>query len=262
MVNIDPENSKIEIKNSKGVLKFEKPSNIHSQSFEINDYKIVYSGNKVQSTIEVIDGGIRQVINIESKNAPNFYDFPMNLENGQYISLNNDGSININNQKGEQVIFILKPWAKDSENKELKTWYEVIPNGIRQHVDFNNAIFPVVADPTWCGSAIQYVSWIKRGGQWSASNKPTWCGYWNCGGQWSCWQESYDKTPWCSLYSGNTCVHVAWNKQYNTNQYWSMYNQFMCHADIPKGTKPEWNLEPAKPDKGYWGFTNFTDQCN
>lgn len=30
-----------------------------------------------------------------------------------------------------------------------------------------------------------------------------------------------------------------------------MYNQFMCHADFAK-SKPEWNLEPSKVDKGYW----------
>ena len=105
--------------------------------------------------------------------------------------------------------------------------------------------------PIWCGSAIQDVTWIQRDGQWSASNNPTYCGRWNCGGgQWACWQESYDKTPPSS----------QWDKQWNTNQYWSMYNQYVCHADYAKPKPGNWNLEPWRADKGYQGFVNSS--CN
>ena len=250
LVNINSENSNIEITNKKGKVKFKIPLNLNAQNFEVLDNKIIYPGDKAQSTIELIDGGVRQVINIESKDASNFYEFPINLEDGQSISLNEDGSASVKNRSGDSIIFIVKPWARDNDNKELKTWYEITTTGIKQIIDFSDATFPVIADPTWCGDAINYVTWISRSGEWSASNKATWCGYWHCGGVWNCWQESYDKTP----------SHSAWNKQWNTNQYWSMYNQFMCHADIAKGAKWEWNLEPAKADKGYSGFVN--SWCN
>jgi len=121
-------------------------------------------------------------------------------------------------------------------------------------------VFPVTADPTWCGNTINYVSWLKRDGLWSASNYMTWCGAWNCMATWACWEESYNKTPKCAQYSGNICVTIPWNKQWNTNQYWSMYNQFVCHANYPAGLKSPWNLEPYKSDKGYWGFV--ANGCN
>ncbi len=94
----------------------------------------------------------------------------------------------------------------------------------------------------------------------SASNNPTWCGAWYYGGvQWDCWQESYDKTSNFG-YQGYNIIYV-WNKSTN---YWSMYNQFMCHADWVGPFKPGWvwNIEPSKADKGYWGFANFWDKCN
>lgn len=41
-----------------------------------------------------------------------------------------------------------------------------------------------------------------------------------------------------------------------------MYNQFACHYDfVAYGDPgPTWDLEPHKPDKGYWGFV--AGRCN
>lgn len=103
-------------------------------------------------------------------------------------------------------------------------------------------MFPVVADPIYCGNTVNSVKWINRNGVWSASVSPTWCGRYSTRELWQNWEEVVSKTPSSS----------QWNKQWNTNQYWSMYNQFACHwldwrAFVFKG---DWNLEPSRRDVG------------
>ncbi len=44
-----------------------------------------------------------------------------------------------------------------------------------------------------------------------------------------------------------------------------MYNQYACHSDfrwvVAAGkNSTTWNIEPATPDKGYWGFAG--NGCN
>lgn len=122
------------------------------------------------------------------------------------------------------------------------------------YVEIEKAIkFPVVADPIWCGAAIKSVKWIDRGGKypWSASVTPTSCGAWLGGGfQSGAWQELLDKTP----------KSKHWNKKSGTSEYWSMYNQYFCHADWAGGFKAPWNLEPARPNVGYLKTVNAL--CN
>lgn len=61
-------------------------------------------------------------------------------------------------------MFITKPWAKDNNNNEIPTYYS-IENGniLRQHIEFNSgSVFPITADPMWCGALISSTSWINR----------------------------------------------------------------------------------------------------
>lgn len=253
MTLIEGEKKHIKYSNLNGTIKVGLPFDDTILNYDNLDDKIIFD-NKLfgfDLVSEVVDGGFRQIINIEASTSPTAYDFNLELEEGDTITLNNDGSVNIKNKNLKTKLFIAKPWATDNNNQKLNTKYTIInKNILRQEIDFTNAVFPIVADPLWCGNAIDKVEWINRNGEWSSSNYPTGCGAWNCANQWACWQEAYDKTPSSS----------QWNKQWNTNQYWSMYNQFMCHADIPRGTKTPWNIEPAKPDKGYWGFAGSS--CN
>ncbi|OCN06338.1 hypothetical protein A4S06_01060 [Erysipelotrichaceae bacterium MTC7] len=48
--------------------------------------------------------------------------------------------------------------------------------------------------------------------------------------------------------------HPMYTAISNPTKFSSMYNQYVCHADFPAGLKTPWNLEPATPNKGYWGF--------
>ena len=272
------------------------PENSQINSVDIVDNKIVYSGktSKTDILVESIDGGVRQVINIKSKDAPNFYDFKVELKLDYKISINTDGSAvvtkpNPNFNKKEvlnlpesidksisdiiksgriAVLSIAKPWAVDANKKDLKTWYTVEDgNTLRQHIELANAAFPVVADPTWCGNQISRVQWAWRNiysntYNWSLEVVPTYCGRFLASDRWDAWTEVYNLTPRCSRHSGNVCVTIPWNKQWNTSQYWSMYNQFVCHYSNPLAQviKGEWNLEPWRSDVGLYGF--YIKNCN
>lgn len=271
------------------------PEDKEINSVDIVDEKVIYSGenSKKDIIVEAVDGGVRQVINIKSKDAASFYDFKVELKPDYKLSVNPDGSAvitkpNPNFNKNEKinlpksidkttadliksgqtpVISIGKPWAVDANKKDLKTWYTVENgNTLRQHINLQNAAFPVVADPIWCGNQINRVQWAWRNiyssvYNWSLEIVPTYCGRLNLD-RWDAWTEVYNLTPRCSRFSGNVCVTIPWNKQWNTSQYWSMYNQFVCHYSNPvtQVLKGEWNIEPWRPDIGLNAF--YINKCN
>jgi hypothetical protein len=291
-VKFDLKNKKVKLSSTdKGETSINIPNKNELDSVDIVDNKVVYSGknSKIDVVVESIDGGIRQVINIKDSSAPSFYDFPVELGKDDKLELTENGGAIITTKNPKPLDFsikdlpkdldqktidqiksnrsiktsIAKPWAKDNNGKDLKTWYTIEKGNIlRQNIDLKGAVFPVVADPAWCGNAVNYVTWINRDGLWSASINTTSCGAWHCAATWGCWQEAYDKTPLCARWSGWTCVSIPWNKQWNTSQYWSMYNQFTCHANWAGPFKLGWvwNIEPAKADKGNFGFVRSL--CN
>ena len=286
-INLDLKTKKIKIKNkSKGDINIGIPNSNKINSVDVVDDKVIYttSDNKVETIVEAMEGGMRQVINIKDNTAPSFYDFPVELNAGEIIQINEDGTASINtpftpeeqkqNQellktapidfklpKNKAKLSIAKPWAKDNNGKDLPTSYSVNGNNLRQTIDFTGAVFPVTADPIWCGNAINSVSWIYRDNLYSASISPTNCGAYNSINNWNAWQEAVDKTPlFCSTYSGKTCIKYEWNKNYGTSVYWSMYDQFVCHTEYAKGWKPIWNLEPARRNWGYLDTVKYS--CN
>lgn len=54
--------------------------------------------------------------------------------------------------------------------------------------------------------------------------------------------------------------HPIYTAISNPSKFMSMYNQYVCHVDFAKGIKTPWNIEPIKPDKGYWQFV--ASGCN
>jgi hypothetical protein len=230
------------------------------------DNKVIYQGTKVDTIVEALDGGIRQTINIKDSSAPKSYNFPMELEAGQRIIVNNDGSANVVNSKNESITMILKPWARDANNKELSTHYTVDNNILRQHITTDNMTkYPINADPTWCGNMIN----IGRG--WSDiryGNKtyrglqliPTSCGR-------TALAQSIGANS-VNMFFGRMFVsHLAdnaweevvrkapndwiWDKKYGTNKYWSLYDQFICHLYNPATiNKFDYNIEAERPRVG------------
>lgn len=286
-IKFNLKNKKVKLENKdKGNITIGIPNQNQYDSVDQIDDKLVYTGknSKTDIVIESVDGGMRQILNIKDNTAPNFYDFPVELETGEKIVLNQDGSALVKKANGQTKLTILKPWAKDANGKDLKTEYQINGNNLRQVIDFKGAVFPITADPAWCGNVVGTVNWAydnTYGARyWMLRIQPTWCGRlvasstvisstsihrWNLiinnPNAWSNWMEVYNKTPNCALYSGRTCVTIAWNKQWNTNQYWSMYNQFMCHLYNPAtSNKDYWNIEPHRPDVGI--VQMYLKRCN
>lgn len=165
------------------------------------------------------------------------------MHDGFSLEENNDGSINILNENGDVHTYIAKPWAKDANGNDIPTHYEIKKQKdeiiLRQYIEFDkNSVFPITADPSLCSQAVSSVQWINRNGIWSVSESPTWCGTLV-----QHWTELYNKIPYNSY----------WNKSiWSYNTYWSVYDQWLCHWNIAGPFKTPWNLEPSRPNVGYW----------
>ena len=258
-IKFELQNKKINLKNKqKGDISVGIPNSEQMDSVDLVEDKLVYSGKdaKFEVIVEAIDGGMRQVINIKDNSAPDFYDFPVELGLDEKLVINTDGSADFIKSNKIVKATIGKPWAKDVNGKDLKTSYSV-ENGniLRQKIELKDAVFPVVADPIWCGNQISSVQWQGWRNPISLGVIPTYCGRFLSNDTWAAWSELYSMTPY----------HWQWNweeRSYGTTKYWSMYNQFICHqnnaaAQILEG---EWNLEPSRPNVGlqatYWALCN------
>jgi hypothetical protein len=264
-------------------IKVDNHGDSSREETKLVDNKVIYQGTKVDTIVEVVDGGLRQTINIKDSSAPKSYNFPMELQTGQRIIINKDGSANVVNNNNESITTILKPWARDAKNQEIPTYYTVDNNILRQHITTDNMTkYPVKADPTWCGDAVSNVEWVWRSfygkGAWSLKLKPTWCLNWHAYTPWDAWTELLNKTPYHDRFNWD-------QRKYGTNKYWSMYNQFACHRDwvkwsnlynnsraslpahiqkyVGKGEpnyREFYHLEPDRSDLGYWGYKDVG--CN
>jgi hypothetical protein len=235
---------KVNLKNkNKGDLSIGIPNSESFDSVDVVDNKVIYSGqnSKTDVILESIEGGFRQIINIKDATAPNFYDFPVDLGEGETLSINDDGSAVVKKLDGSTKLGIVKPWAVDKNKKQLNTWYTIEnSNVLRQNIELKDAGFPVVADPTWCGDFFSKVVWENRPSEGGITlrNYPTWCarsfdtGYG--------FDEIINKAPANSAWPSN-------NRNYTSNQGRSMYNQYRCHTWFVWWFKESYNLEPWRP---------------
>ena len=228
-------------------IQIEIPNPEEVDEIILDNDQIIFSNKDedYDTVVENIDGGVRQIINIESREAPSEYEFKMELEVGDFLEKQEDGSAVVKNLDGEIKTTIFKPWAKDANGTELETYYEINGSTLIQKINLESKdiVFPVVADPIWCGNAIRSVSWITRNGVRSLSIRPTWCGAWGSSANIyqtvQSWREVLNKTPW----------HT---RRWNSSTYASMWYQYACHVYYAK-YKLTWNLEPSRPNVGYWG---------
>lgn len=152
-----------------GTIEIELPSMVNNMSSEVTaDGSVYYSdGNSdasiiLQAISEESEGesfaGIRQAVVIENADAPSEYDFLYSAGRGSRIvtgteveGLDNasEDDLYLVNDKGEILLEIGAPWAKDSAGKDVYTYYEVEGNTVTQIVEFDeNSSFPIIADPT------------------------------------------------------------------------------------------------------------------
>jgi Protein of unknown function (DUF2599) len=257
-IDIDTTEKKITFRKKWVDFKIGMPKSKWEVTTENIDGQVVSSDDSVDIVTQSIDGGIRQIININSSDASKYYDFPLTIPTGYTLTKNASGSISILDTEGKIYTAILAPWAKDANGNDIPTWYTIEANStLRQYIDFNeNSVFPITADPAWCGASIASTSWINRSGVWSLSINPTACGkLWIGWAGWfninDSWQEVLNMTP----------VSIYWNKAYWTNTYWSMYYQYACHPNVASLLlKFPWNIEPSRPN--VWYLATIANWCN
>jgi Protein of unknown function (DUF2599) len=234
-----------------------------TQKFLVNTGK----NTKYDVVIKAIDGGVQNYIVIKDSSAPTEYVFDYSIRKGDKLEKQSNGGVILKDSKNKSIATIAPPWAKDANAQSLPTEYKIVGTKLIQNVKTENAVFPVVADPEICSRYISTVNWRYKqiyanlGLDWSLEVIPTYCGrlksYLNL---WQSWEELYARTFRCAQFSGNRCITVPWDKQWNTSKYWSMYNQYACHVHFAGLYKKDYNLEPSRPDYGYNGFV--ARKCN
>jgi hypothetical protein len=222
-------------------------ANIQGKSITVVDNQAIIFTDDADIILQSVEGGVRSILSINSTHSHKSYDFPLDLPKGFSLEKKKDGSVNIKDENNTLHTTILKPWARDAKGREVETYYTIKGSTLTQYVDFNaEHAFPVIADPWWCSKTVKSVRWIDRGGEWSASVSPTSCGKWV-----SYWGEVYSKIPY----------HDVWYKHWwSHDTYWSVRNQWRCHIEFAGPLKTPWNLEPHRPNVGYWD-TVFS-KCN
>ena len=97
-IDFDLKTKKINLKNQvKGDTIIGIPNTAEIDSVDVLGDTIMYSGKnlRVDTIIEPINRGFRQIINIKSAEAPSSYDFPIELLVGEKLVVNEDGSARV-----------------------------------------------------------------------------------------------------------------------------------------------------------------------
>ncbi|MGH1977921.1 hypothetical protein [Rothia sp. L_38] len=107
-------------------------------------------GDAASITTGATETGAQSVITIESSSAPSEYSFDLALQDGTFLAMDEDGSVDISNEDQLVIGEVKKPWAYDANGNPVKTWFEIEDSTLTQHVEFSHdTAFPVTADPEW-----------------------------------------------------------------------------------------------------------------
>lgn len=207
------------------------------------------------SAIEALEGATRQLLILNSEEAPEEYsisfDIPENgyLEFAKDISTNKtDGSVLVYDGNDTIIAAIDIPWAKDSNGNNVNTHYKISGNELIQIVEHKNQnlSYPIIADPMVFSDYFSSGSWINRDGLISLSLVP----------------NLYLRGIMASAYSGgyivsNSIKQASWATVahcFQNSSYWSnttgLRDQFYCHFNFAF-FKSQFNLEPSRPNVGY-----------
>lgn len=267
-LKFEGKNKNIKLNLQNGRIKINKTTDFEIDlpkgiSYEMRGDKVIgyNSSGEVVNSIENVEGGFRIVINVKESKAKTYtYDFPLIAKNGEKYEKDKDGNITLVDKNGKRLFSILPAWAKDSKNKDLKTWYTIENKGtvLRQNIDLSGASFPVLADPAWCGNTITDVYWVTGNSYtkyypiYSAS--PSWCGR----------VLSNTSTLWSDMLEKKPINWDAWAIQLKRSVSEiqnSMYHQLECHNVFAFYQKSRYNLDIWRWDAPtYW--TQYHAQCN
>ncbi len=188
-----------------------------------SDGSVVYGSDSDTSSIVVqsFTNGVRMSTTLASKDAGTSFSYPLDLQKGSRIEVQENGGVLIIGPDGSFLGGLLAPWAKDRNGVSVPTHYTVHGNSVVQVIDGNPAAlaYPVVADPYFFIDLIDSWVWqFNPGLGWSDHVHPTAWATMNCCG-WAVaeygWEELYHKD------SGHDYALSA-----------GMHDQFDCHQMV------------------------------
>jgi len=112
---------------------------------------VAFDNNNGSTTVPLIkaDGTLQLNTVIENSQAPNRYDYPIDVPDGASLLQTADGTVAIVTADGSPLRVFGDAWAKDANGITVPTHYEVHGNTLSQVIEFNeHTAFPVVADPS------------------------------------------------------------------------------------------------------------------
>jgi hypothetical protein len=188
-----------------------------------SDGSVVYGSDSGTSSIVVqgFTNGVRMLTTLASKDAGTSFSYPLDLQKGSRIEVQDNGSVLVVGPDGSFLGGLLAPWSKDRNGASVPTHYEVHGNSVVQVIDGNPAAlaYPVVADPYWFIDLID--SW-----QWQ----------WNPGLGWS---DHVHPTAWATM---NCCgwavAEYGWEEliHKDSGSYYllgaGMHDQYDCHQMV------------------------------
>ncbi|WP_219505322.1 hypothetical protein [Nonomuraea ceibae] len=106
--------------------------------------------------IQLVPGGVRTLINIDSVTAPERYEFRLQGDIARLIR-NADGSVAAYDRKNNLIGGFAKPWARDALGRAVPTRYETLGTTLVQVVEHRSGTYTygITADPLWLGPAIR-----------------------------------------------------------------------------------------------------------
>lgn len=229
---------------------------------ESEDGMLVYQSQEKGYSVDAqpLDGGARFLFNIERDSSAKRFKIDFSIEDGGYLTKDENGDFYIANADGEVLAVIGGAWAVDSEGTFIETYYEQEGNSIYQVVEYTGDKYPLTADPLFCSDTIDNTSTTYNDQKKADGYRGVF--------------HVYARTC-AKAYISSYWLKMLWNKRINlfpnaaiSRDMWSeviadasfkssgilrrnitgIRNQFICHAINP-GTiwKSSWNLEPRRP---------------
>lgn len=243
----------IEINNESSLVEMSIPIQ-KSENAELDGNTVIYHANNVSIGVQSLDGGVRELINIENSSAPREYKIDFSLPEGGYLEFakdpvteKEDGSILVYDGGNEIIGAINIPWAVDATGKKVETYYMINGTTLTQVVNHSEtATYPVLADPYYIYSYFDSGRWIIRDGLVSLSLVPNWKLRVSMVG------GALKEASWAAVKKD-----FYWDKKWYNTQ--GLYEQYVCHFNFAF-FKSEFNLEPSRRSVGYW--STVASKCN
>lgn len=112
---------------------------------------VTYPAQHFASSVIIGDSRVQMVTTIADSLAPTEFSYEISLREGQSLQLTDQGPA-VMNADGSVNALVAKAWAVDAAGQAVDTRYVVHGATLVQivdHVNSQNVVYPVVADPIW-----------------------------------------------------------------------------------------------------------------